>query len=111
MIMPAELDLTIGKGYDILNDKYTPNNVFKFDSGALREAEYGLMLPPGIEMFRVGESRTYVEHFETKDDYMVNRLQSVNVNLDIDVKVSRDNFMCTVLVFVMGFFCRRTCSN
>jgi hypothetical protein len=52
-----------------------------------------------------------VEHFETKDDYMVNRLQSVNVNLDIDVKVSRDNFMCTVLVFVMGFFCRRTCSN
>ena len=79
--------MSVGSGFNILNDEIKPAALFKMSPEKAKQAFYGIQLPKGFEMTKVNQSETFMEHFESKDEFVAKRLSQLNINLDCDLKL------------------------
>ncbi len=80
--------LGVGKGYNIITDKWNPSAIFEAtDKG--EHSLYGILIPPGMTINKVSVTESYMENHKDKESYVNRRLAQLNVSADVDYTLLR----------------------
>ncbi|TRY63467.1 hypothetical protein TCAL_11839 [Tigriopus californicus] len=77
----------MGRGYDIIHDEIKARNIFDFQ-GEYSDAEYGIQVPNGVILNVARQTSTFMEDFQSEDEYVRRRLSDLQVSLDtVDTQI------------------------
>ena len=77
--------MCVGNGYNILNDEIKPFALFKMNEEPLQDTLHGVRIPKGMELSKIQQSETFMEHFEEEGLYIRNRLTQLGITADVDI--------------------------